>query len=83
MPDALTVDAILAELAEVTRVQPEGGGGVTVAELAMQLRCSERIARRKLNALHIAGRLECIRMTRPAMDGRQVVVPTYRVRAAK
>jgi DNA-binding transcriptional regulator PaaX len=51
----------------------------TLLELADAMAVNERTARKALHRLWRAGRIECVRVTRPAMDGRLSNVPAYRV----
>lgn len=51
----------------------------TTEELAMALDVDARLARRQLRALWQQGRIETVRVRRPAMDGRRCVVVAYRL----
>lgn len=51
----------------------------TVMELADAMGMTEKRARAQVAALIRAGRVECVRVTRTAMDGRAAKVPAYRL----
>ena len=52
---------------------------MTIAELCETMKISALIARKRVVLLLKSGAMECVRVGRPAMDGRVMQVPGYRL----
>lgn len=55
------------------------GDGQTTAEIAEQTGCSEKTVLKRLKALIATGKAECVRTSRKTIDGRNGLVPAYRL----
>lgn len=55
-------------------------GALTMQEWADALRMDERVARKKIQTLFRAGRVDVYRVPRVGMDGRNYLAPAYRVK---
>lgn len=73
-------DLLDALQAAMTPTDSGSEGFHTVAELSANFgKPGDRI-RKALQIIHTAGRLETRQVRRPAIDGRPIVVPAYRVK---
>lgn len=75
----VTTDDLLDAL-RVALEKPSEGDGITVVELANTMKCAEEKVRRTLRVIAGQGRLEVSRVRRPAIDGRLMLVPAYRIK---
>lgn len=75
----VTETELLAALAEAEASDAGPDDAFTVAELAERTGVSVLAMRARIGALVRAGRVESVRVTRPAMDGRAARVPAYRL----
>jgi hypothetical protein len=78
----ISVAELLEALAAVHEPEDGPAGALTLLEWSEALGLDDRGARKKLQLLNRAGRLECLRVHRIGMDGRRTNVPAYRLRAA-
>jgi len=75
----ITLDDWLIELSK----HQEGEAGATVSELAKKMKMSPTLIRRKLRGLIDDGRVVVGKSFRAAIDGRQTIVPVYRMTKPK
>ena len=84
MSEFLTTEEWLTAFDEATRPRTTGDTGYrTVAELSEQMRVSEKLVRERIAALLKQGRVTVSREPRPAIDGRLLPVPVYRLKEGK
>ena len=74
------VDELVAALEALAREEPDGGGAVTVAELAPELDWAPYVVRARLLELKKAGLLDVVWVKREDLSGRRVRRPGYRLR---
>ena len=74
----MTDDALLKALQDACRT-PEGGDGMTTHELTAATGMPGPRVREMLRAMLRAGTIAVGRRTMPALDGRMVHVPSYRL----
>lgn len=76
----ITESELLDELRAATRTLPSNPeGAFTFSELREAMGISILALTRKLRALKAAGKMECVRVVREALDGRAAQVPAYRL----
>jgi predicted negative regulator of RcsB-dependent stress response len=75
----VTQDDLLAALRDALQ-KPSDGEGQTVAELRVAMQCAEEKVRQALRVLAAQGRLDVLRVRRPSLDGRLMLVPAYRIK---
>lgn len=79
MPIPMTENELIEALRASRVADSTEAGGLTVLEISRQTGWGEERVRRSLQDLHAAGKLTCARALRPAIDGTQRPVPTYRL----
>lgn len=75
----MTSEEMLAALAEVQAAQPDPDGYYTVMELAEMIGVGPVAVQRRLKVARAAGRLAFVKVKRPAIDGRMMHAPAYRI----
>ena len=70
---------LLAALREASSPDAEPDDAYTVVELADRTGTPLRVMRERVGAMVRRGQVECVRVTRTAMDGRAAKVPAYRL----
>lgn len=77
----ITESEILEELrAALTPSMESPEGFYTTAEIAASVGKCPSVVKARLRELFLRGEIECVRVRRPAMDGRNAKVPAYRLR---
>ena len=77
--DAVTRDEILAEFEALLAASDDPEGYVTAWELADMMNLGKVAIQKRLRVAQQAGRLSVVRVQRPSIDGRMMVVPAYRI----
>ena len=75
----ISQDDLLGALREALE-KPSAVDGSTVAELTVAMQCAEGKVRQTLKVLAAQGRLDVLRVRRPSLDGRLMLVPAYRIK---
>lgn len=70
------IDALRSALAS-----PSDGEASTVNEIRAATGQSEERVRDYLHAMNKQGRLDVLRVRRPTLDGRNTIVPAYRIKS--
>ena len=78
----ITQDDLLDALQTALGPMGDDGDGKTVQDIVAETGWGTTVVRKNLANLQRQGRLEVVRVKRPALDGRQCSVPAYRMRAA-
>lgn len=73
------VDALLEALQTARGEIENPEHAKTANELAGEMRCDIKEARRRIGILLRERRAECVRVKRPRIDGRDQYVPAYRL----
>ena len=78
----ITTDDLMDALQAALGPMGENDNGKTVQDIVAETGWGTTVVRKNLANLQRQGRLEVVRVKRPALDGRQCSVPAYRMRAA-
>lgn len=79
----MTSEEMIAELEELLRHSDNPAGFYTVTELAEMAGVGKVPMHRRLQLAMRAGRLEVVKVLRPAIDGRMLPAPAYRIMPEK
>lgn len=80
---SITTNELLDAIRVAQRSVRDPDGFTTVTEMMDASRMCRPTIAKHLRAFKVAGRLECRRVAREAIDGRQTFVPAYRVTKGK
>lgn len=76
----ITESEVLEELRRaLSNVDDTPAGYFTTAEIAEKMNLCVRSVTGKLRSAFLRGEIECVKVTRPGIDGRNAKVPAYRL----
>lgn len=76
---SISENELLDALREATESEQGDDGALTLREIMAATGMSERRAKEHMSRLKAAGRIEPVKVRREALDGRNALVPAYRV----
>ena len=80
---SITTNELLDAIRVAQKSVKDPGGFTTISEMQDASKMCRPAIAKHLRAFKLAGRLECQRVPREAIDGRPVLVPAYRVTKGK
>ena len=75
----MTAAELIAELETLLATSADPEGYLTVDEYGELMGLGRVAVQKRLKVAHNAGRLECVRVKRQAIDGRMMHTPAYRI----